>query len=399
MGANLRVVSEPGLGSFSLQMSLPVIAGALVNSADIDLRNVNIHVRAPLKDIGQSLVDWLCAWGARAQLLPVSEAEDRDAILLDIVTGSTQSQQAAGERVIATVSGRSQAQRTARGWEVNAYDIRAIARTLMQVAQGTAPQLSATVPQPQASLELNVLVAEDNPVNREILKEQLEALGVRVTLAEDGEQALVRWSEGSFDLVITDVNMPRLDGYQLTRRLRELDPAVPIIGVTANAMREEGEHCLEVGMNAWLVKPLSLSTLRQTLCAYCPQTTQAPAPVLESATRAEPADDLEGWITLSPAMHRLFISTLQEDLTQAGLALQQGDSATLVSYVHRINGSFATVCAVNLAAACNECEIALLRESLNPESAVAIKALLNRLHGVVARMVEGSCTLKVSDAG
>ena len=390
MGANLRVVSEPGLGSsFSLQMSLPVIAGALVNSADIDLRNVNIHVRAPLKDIGQSLVDWLCAWGARAQLLPVSEAEDRDAILLDIVTGSTQSQQAAGERVIATVSGRSQAQRTARGWEVNAYDIRAIARTLMQVAQGTAPQLSATVPQPQASLELNVLVAEDNPVNREILKEQLEALGVRVTLAEDGEQALVRWSEGSFDLVITDVNMPRLDGYQLTRRLRELDPAVPIIGVTANAMREEGEHCLEVGMNAWLVKPLSLSTLRQTLCAYCPQTTQASAPVLESATRAEPADDLEGWITLSPAMHRLFISTLQEDLTQAGLALQQGDSATLVSYVHRINGSFATVCAVNLAAACNECEIALLRESLNPESAVAIKALLNRLHGVVARMVEG----------
>ncbi|NBG94069.1 hybrid sensor histidine kinase/response regulator [Pseudomonas sp. 9.1(2019)] len=390
MGANLRVVSEPGLGSsFSLQMSLPVIAGALVNSADIDLRNVNIHVRAPLKDIGQSLVDWLCAWGARAQLLPVSEAEDRDAILLDIVTGSTQSQQAAGERVIATASGRSQAQRTARGWEVNAYDIRAIARTLMQVAQGTAPQLSATVPQPQASLELNVLVAEDNPVNREILKEQLEALGVRVTLAEDGEQALVRWSEGSFDLVITDVNMPRLDGYQLTQRLRELDPAVPIIGVTANAMREEGEHCLEVGMNAWLVKPLSLSTLRQTLCAYCPQTTQAPAPVLESAARAEPADDLEGWITLSPAMHRLFISTLQEDLTQAGLALQQGDSATLVSYVHRINGSFATVCAVNLAAACNECEIALLRESLNPESAVAIKALLNRLHGVVARMVEG----------
>ena len=393
MGANLRVVSEPGLGSsFSLQMSLPVIAGALVNSADIDLRNLNIHVRAPLKDIGQSLVDWLSTWGARAQLLPVSEAEDRDAILLDIVAGSGQSQQGPGERVIATESGRSQAQRTARGWEVNAYDIRAIARTLMQVAQGTAPQLSANVPQPQASLELNVLVAEDNPVNREILKEQLEALGVRVTLAEDGEQALLRWSEGSFDLVITDVNMPRLDGYQLTRRLRELDPAVPIIGVTANAMREEGEHCLEVGMNAWLVKPLSLSTLRQNLCAYCPQATQATqatAPGLESAARAEHTDDLEGWITLSPAMHRLFISTMQEDLAQARLALQQGDTSKLVSYVHRMNGSFATVCAVNLAAACNECEIALLRESLNPESAVAIKALLKRLHGVVARMVEG----------
>lgn len=69
--------------------------------------------------------------------------------------------------------------------------------------------------------------------------------------------------------MITDVNMPRIDGYQLARRLRELDPQVPIIGVTANALREEGEQCLEAGMNVWLVKPLSLTTLRQTLSAYC----------------------------------------------------------------------------------------------------------------------------------
>lgn len=72
-----------------------------------------------------------------------------------------------------------------------------------------------------------MLVAEDNPVNREVLKEQLEALGVRVTLAEDGEQALLRWGESEFDAVITDVNMPKLDGYLLTQRLRELDADVP----------------------------------------------------------------------------------------------------------------------------------------------------------------------------
>ena len=390
MGANLRVVSEPGLGSsFSLHMRLPIIAGSLTDSADIDLGNVNIHVSAPLKDIGQSLVDWLAGWGARAQLLPTSDAEDRDAVFLDIAPDPSPTQPGPGERVIATELGRSQPHRTARGWEVNAYDIRAIARTLMQLARGTAPETTVSVPPPSASLGLSVLVAEDNPINREILREQLEALGVRVTLAEDGEQALLRWHEASFDLVITDVNMPRLDGYQLTRRLREMDAGVPIIGVTANALREEGEQCLKAGMNAWLVKPLNLTTLRQTLSAYCPQTTQVPSPEPETRASVVQTDDLEGWITLSPAMHQLFITTMLEDLGHIELALQQGNTSALVNYVHRIHGSLATVCGTTLAAACNECEIALLREPLNPESAKAVKALLQRLHAVVSRLSEG----------
>ena len=291
--------------------------------------------------------------------------------------------------MIATEAGRSQPQKTDRGWEVNAYDIRAIARTLMQVAHGTAPELTSSAGQPLTRLELNVLVAEDNPVNREILKEQLEALGVQVTLAEDGEQALQRWHEAAFDLVITDVNMPKLDGYQLTRRLRSLDAQVPIIGVTANALREEGEHCLEAGMNVWLVKPLSLTTLRQTLTAYCPRPATAPLLTLKADAVLQAADDLEDWITLSPMMHRLFITTLQEDLAKAQQALQNANTSTLVSYVHRMNGSFATVGAATLAAACNACEIALLREPLNPETGKVINALFDRLHRVLARLVEG----------
>ena len=390
MGANLRVVSEPGLGSsFSLHMSLPVIAGALDNSADIDLEGVSVCVRAPRNDVGQVLVEWLGRWGARAQLYPAGDPGDGPAILLDVDPDAPLVPHWPGERVIATQAGRSQPQKTARGWEVNAYDIRAIARTLMQVARGTVPEMIASVPQPFAPLALSVLVAEDNPVNREILREQLEALGVRVTLAEDGEQALLRWHEASFDLVITDVNMPRLDGYQLTRRLRELDPHVPIIGVTANALREEGEHCLQAGMNVWLVKPLSLATLRQSLSAFCAQPVHVPLPVLQAPAAVLLADDLEDWITLSPMMHQLFITTMQEDLAQAQLALQQGNTSKLLSYVHRMHGSFATVGAVALAAACDACEVALLREQMSAESARGIEALLQRVHSVVARLVEG----------
>ena len=391
MGANLRVVSEPGLGSsFSLHIRLPIVTGVLPNSTDIDLKGVSVCVRTPLKDLAQSLVEWLGHWGARAQALPIVGTEDNETVLLDVEPDPSTAQPWPGKCVVGTWAATSQPQMTDRGWEVNAYDIRAIARTLMQVAQGTACELPVNVSQPGINMGLSVLVAEDNPINREILKEQLEALGVRVTLAEDGEQALQRWGESEFDVVITDVNMPKLDGYQLTQRLRELDPEVPIIGVTANAMREEGEHCLKVGMSAWLVKPLNLETLRQTLAAYFRQ----PSPVVPQALKEETSDarpdDLKGWITLSPAMHRLFVATMQEDLAQAEQALQVSNTSTLISYLHRINGSLATVGAKDLAAACSLCEITLLHEPLNPESANAVETLLKRLRAAVLRMVEGA---------
>ncbi|WP_019408918.1 hybrid sensor histidine kinase/response regulator [Pseudomonas psychrophila] len=390
MGAHLRVVSEPGLGSsFSLHIRLPIVAGSLANSSDINLQGVSVYVRASLKDVADSLIDWLSGWGARAQLFPVMGIEDPTAILLDVDPDLSLAQEWPGECVLAIHTASNQPQRTARGWEVNSYDIRAIARTLMQVARGAAPEFTSSVAQPVFNMGLSVLVAEDNPVNREILKEQLQALGVRVTLAEDGEQALLRWAESEFDLVITDVNMPKVDGYELTRRLRERDPHIPIIGVTANALREEGEHCLAVGMTAWLVKPLSLTTLRQTLSAYCLQSVPVTAPQMKAEVPDVTPDDLEGWITLSPAMHRLFVTTMQEDLEQAERSLLASNTTQLVSYLHRINGSLATVGAQDLAAACSVCEISLLHEPLNPESARAVEALLKRLHLTVSRMIEG----------
>lgn len=384
MGANLRVVSEPGLGSsFSLHTRLPVVAGSLAYSADIDLQGISVSVRAPLKDLALSLIDWLTRWGARAYVFAAADTGDSNAILLEIEPDPLQPVQWAGERVIATESGPGQAQRTAAGWEVNGFDIRGIANALMDVAHGTVTPMKVPTVEPVSHLALKVLVAEDNPINREILKEQLQALGVQVTLAQDGEQAVLRWQEGTFDLIITDVNMPKLDGYQLTRYIRQFDPAIAIIGVTANAMREEGEQCLAAGMSAWLVKPLSLKTLRHTLSVYGSASVQEHS---QPVTVAIPTDDLDGWINLSPAMHRLFISTLQEDLEHAGQALIAGNSTTLINHVHRMNGALASVRAVSLAAACNECELALLQEPLSTASIALLNTLLQRLREVVQRM-------------
>jgi two-component system, NarL family, capsular synthesis sensor histidine kinase RcsC len=292
-------------------------------------------------------------------------------------------------RLIATELARSELQRTAQGWEVNAYDIRAIGKAVMQIAQGGEPEKINSNSQQYTSLELSALVVEDNPINREILREQLVALGVHVTLAEDGGQALMRWCADLFDVVITDVNMPNMDGYELARRLRKLGFDSPIIGVTANALREEGEQCLEAGMNAWLVKPLSISTLHQTLVVHCHKTRIPVLSRLHNRSSIAISDDLEGWITLSPAMHNLFITTMEEDLDKTELALREKNTPALIDSVHRIHGSFATVCAVALAAACDQCETALRRDSLSSESAKLVEILLQRGRAVVLRLAGG----------
>lgn len=170
-------------------------------------------------------------------------------------------------------------------------------------------------------------MAEDNVINAAIIKEQLEALGCSVVLTANGEQALMQWLPGRFDLVLTDVNMPVMNGYQLAKALRQQDAALPIIGVTANALREEGEHCAAVGMNAWLVKPLSLATLRAQLEKHCH--IEMPAIV-----------DMP---PLSPKMRALFVITLRQDVETTLAALENQDANAVAQHLHSVAGALGAV--------------------------------------------------------
>jgi two-component system capsular synthesis sensor histidine kinase RcsC len=118
------------------------------------------------------------------------------------------------------------------------------------------------------NLGIHVLVAEDNVINQLILRDQLEELGCTVELADDGVAALEMWQASSFDLILTDINMPRMNGYELAAQLRRQDCSLPIIGATANAMREEGDRCMEAGMNQCLIKPFALRALYNCLEPY-----------------------------------------------------------------------------------------------------------------------------------
>ncbi|MDZ7277861.1 two-component system sensor histidine kinase RcsC [Pantoea eucrina] len=119
--------------------------------------------------------------------------------------------------------------------------------------------------------DIIVLIVDDHPINRMLLSEQLGTLGYQTKTAQDGVDALNVLSRNHIDIVLSDVNMPNMDGYRLTQRLRQLGHAFPVIGVTANALAEEKQRCMDAGMDNCLSKPVTLDVLKSTLARYAAQ--------------------------------------------------------------------------------------------------------------------------------
>jgi signal transduction histidine kinase/CheY-like chemotaxis protein len=116
--------------------------------------------------------------------------------------------------------------------------------------------------------EANILVAEDNLVNQLVVRSMLERHGMKVTLVKDGAHALAAIQEGSFDLVLMDCQMPVMDGYEATRRIRAArrdGPRLPIVALTANAMAEDRQRCAEAGMDGYVTKPVTAESLCEVL--------------------------------------------------------------------------------------------------------------------------------------
>jgi PAS domain S-box-containing protein len=113
-----------------------------------------------------------------------------------------------------------------------------------------------------------VLLVEDNEINQEVAGEQLRQSGLEVTLAENGQVAVDKAREQAFDLILMDIQMPVMDGYQATRAIRAFNPNVPIVALTAAAMIEDRDKALAVGMNEHLSKPLNTQELHRVLAHY-----------------------------------------------------------------------------------------------------------------------------------
>ncbi|MCU0121146.1 ATP-binding protein [Pseudomonas sp. B2M1-30] len=274
MNGTLRMVSEPGLGSsFSLTLPLEQRPCRQLPEGAMDLAAESVYVVSPVRELAESLSGWLHRWGARPQIgAPTHGDLAATGVLLELYP--TPMEQRAdvhwsGPRVLASNDSACEPQFTAGGWTANLNDLAAIQQAVRQAQGGqTSRRQEQGVAQVLPPLHLHILVAEDNAINQLILRDQLQELGCTVTLASDGEEALSRWHDDAFDLVLTDVNMPRLNGYELARALRVLGCTTPIIGATANALRGEDALCLAAGMNQCLVKPFTLRALSVALAPY-----------------------------------------------------------------------------------------------------------------------------------
>ncbi|USW93706.1 response regulator [Pseudomonas proteolytica] len=372
MDGQIKVVSEPGLGSsFTLKMSLPVGPGELPGLTPLEPSATPVYVQAPVRELAESLCAWLGRLGIQASVaaLPLGQ-QNVQAVLVDMLPAGPRLPWA-GPRVLCAPGAHSPPLHTAQGWEVDMHDVRAIASVVSLAQQGKQEAVQHAEQQSAGQLQLRILVAEDNPVNQAIIQEQLEALGCTVTLADNGEQAMHLWQPQAFDLVLTDVNMPLMNGYELARTLREHDPQLPIIGVTANAMREEGMRCLAVGMNAWLVKPLSLQTLRAQLIKLCRPTVRVLPAVIDT-------------VQMSEKMRPLFVSSVQHDLQRISAALEQRDCRRLAETLHSVAGALGAVQALDLAQACVELESQLASGRLNPALEMRINQVSSRLSALLS---------------
>lgn len=156
-----------------------------------------------------------------------------------------------------------------------------------------------TPPSRQQALEqgMLILVAEDNVTNQNVIRRQLGMLGYAADIASDGEKALDLWQQDHYALLLTDLHMPRMDGYELTQHIRAREaelkrPPKPIIALTANADPAETDRCLRQGMNGYLTKPAALSVLGATLATWL-EPINSPSSALESTTPEGPLQTLD----------------------------------------------------------------------------------------------------------
>lgn len=122
-----------------------------------------------------------------------------------------------------------------------------------------------------------MLLAEDNLVNQKVANTILQRLGCHVDCVVNGAEAVEAARQGVHNVILMDCQMPVMDGYEATRRIRSYDSQIPIIALTANAVKGDRELCLQAGMTDYLSKPIRIDALEAMLARWVPGEEESPA--------------------------------------------------------------------------------------------------------------------------
>jgi CheY-like chemotaxis protein len=243
-----------------------------------------------------------------------------------------------------------------------------------------------------------ILLAEDNIVNQKVALRLLENLDYRVEVVADGRAAVAAWQSGKFDLILMDCQMPQMDGYEATREIRKLEDGagrIPIVALTAHAMKGDEEKCRAAGMDEYLSKPIDrikLDACLQGLLASAGSTgltlaIQDTYAAFESAIH--PVDwqallaSVEGDEAFLRDLLDAFTTTGDRELAAIAMALRTGDADSLRESAHTLKGASANMRASAVTAAAAE-----LESAAGSGASVQIPILANKLATEFGRALE-----------
>lgn len=216
------------------------------------------------------------------------------------------------------------------------------------------PQSSANRKPRLPNRPLRILVAEDNPINLELASRLLEKMGHSVLTAGNGRQALAALEHARFDVILMDVQMPGMDGLEATRLLRQREQAagghIPVIALTAHAMKSDRERCLASGMDEYIAKPIRREELIDALARVMPTASLPISEVdhLDPHQPSQPVADLQrllqelgGDKSVLERMVELYEETTPKFLQNLKQAISDGDCQAVRAAAHTIKGSAA----------------------------------------------------------
>ena len=404
MGGEIAVHSAPGAGA-TFTVRLPCITAASKEAAAASpVAGLDCLAIGAEGGLAEDWAAYLKAAGARVERVPDMEAARACPVpaeagpwvwLLDAIDAppAPEALQAVIQahpavRFVVVEHGQRRRARVFEDTRVVGVDVNTLTREHLLKAVGiasgrareernaAAPRKQEAAPVPPSREEAMrqgrlILVAEDNETNSKLILQQLTLLGYAAEVARDGSEALQLWKDGDYALLLTDLNMPIMDGYQLAAAIRRGEgeaggkggQRLPIVALTANALKGEAGRCKNVGMDGYLTKPASLARLQAMLEQWLPAPrlspdepgaaanppASTPPAVLDTAVLAKLVGDDQAIIENIMNDYRRTTQSLAE---QIRAALAQGDWKTVGQGAHKLKSSSRAVGAQALGEVC-----------------------------------------------
>jgi signal transduction histidine kinase/CheY-like chemotaxis protein len=284
MGGTIGLISVEGEGStFWVDLPLRRLSGAAESPRPV-LAGKSILIVESNHGTARSLAEQLSYWGSKVELC--TEREEAEEILgrsdspVDVVFADPTLFEPSGGGPIAIALMRLGSSGSISERFTDRLNKPITCRQLQAVLSGVLGQVEAPLkpsvaPSHSSGLGLRVLVAEDTDVNRLIMEKYLSVLGCECTCVGDGARVMDELNRSNFDVVLMDLQMPVMDGFETTQRVRELGNSIPIIALTAHAQHGDRERCLAAGMDDYLSKPVRRAELEAKLREWMPTVSRA----------------------------------------------------------------------------------------------------------------------------